>query len=162
MSSYEKKQLIYKFVLCIVFVVCITAIITAYATSSTIGKVNLPRGAEASENGKENINTIASSLKDFRKLIEEYYIGEIDEQKVIDETIKGYINGLDDEYSEYMTAEEWEEFQVNTLGNYVGIGIYMSQDTAGNVIVIEPIEGSPAETAGLKSKDIIVDRKSVV
>ena len=157
MSSYEKKQLIYKFILCIVFVACITAIITFYAASSKVGKNYFPVRSEVSTNSKENINTIATSLKDFRKLIDEYYIGDIDEQKVVDETIKGYVNGLNDEYSEYMTAEEWEEYQVNALGNYVGIGIYMSQDTEGNIIIIEPIEGSPAEAAGLKSKDIIVE-----
>lgn len=157
MNSYEKKQLIYKAVLAVVLIACLTAVITFYATCKTMENTYFPIKGETSENAKENISTIASSLKDFRKLIDEYYIGEIDEQKVVDETIKGYVNGLDDEYSEYMTAEEWEEYQVNALGNYVGIGIYMSQDTAGNVIIIDPIEGSPAEAAGLKSKDYIVE-----
>ncbi len=157
MNSYEKKQLIYKAVLAVVLIACLTAVITFYATCNTMENTYFPIKGETSENAKENISTIASSLKDFRKLIDEYYIGEIDEQKVVDETIKGYVNGLDDEYSEYMTAEEWEEYQVNALGNYVGIGIYMSQDTAGNVIIIDPIEGSPAEAAGLKSKDYIVE-----
>lgn len=156
MRSYEKKQLIYKFILVIVFVVCITAIITFYATFNCIGGNHFLTAGNVSEDAKENINTIGSALKDFRKLIDEYYIGQIDEQKVVDETIKGYVNGLDDEYSEYMTAEEWEEYQTNALGNYVGIGIYMSQDTAGNIVIIEPIEGSPAEAAGVKAGDMIV------
>lgn len=156
MRSYEKKQLIYKFILVIVFVVCITAVITFYATFSCMGGSHFLVLGDVSQDSKENINTIGSALKDFRKLIDEYYIGEIDEQKVVDETIKGYVNGLDDEYSEYMTAEEWEEYQTNALGNYVGIGIYMSQDTAGNIVIIEPIEGSPAEAAGVKAGDIIV------
>lgn len=156
MRSYEKKQLIYKFILVIVFVVCITAIITFYATFSCMGGSHFLVPGDVGQDSKENINTIGNALKDFRKLIDEYYIGEIDEQKVVDETIKGYVNGLDDEYSEYMTAEEWEEYQTNALGNYVGIGIYMSQDTAGNIVIIEPIEGSPAEAAGVKAGDIIV------
>ena len=75
----------------------------------------------------------------------------------MDETIKGYINGLDDEYSEYMTAEEWEEYQINTLGNYVGIGIYMAQDNNNNIVVVEPIEESPAAEVGLKAGDLIVE-----
>ena len=76
---------------------------------------------------------------------------------MLDETIKGYINGLDDEYSEYMTEEEWNEFQANALGNYVGIGIYMSVDENGNVVVVSPIKGTPAEQAGLQSGDVIVN-----
>ena len=74
----------------------------------------------------------------------------------MDETIKGYVNGLGDEYSEYMTAKEWEEYQADSLGNYVGIGIYMSTDKNGNVVVVSPIKDTPAEEAGLESGDIIV------
>lgn len=157
MESYKRKQLIYKFILVIVFVACVTAVITFYATFTSMDKNSIFRTGNVNQDSKENINTIASSLKDFRKLIDEYYIGDIDEQKVVDETIKGYINGLDDAYSEYMTAEEWEEYQINTLGNYVGIGVYMSQDASGNVVVIEAIEESPAQKAGLKADDIIVE-----
>jgi len=164
MESYERKQLIYKFILVIVFVCCITAVITFYAAFNCMEKNYFLVTGDITENSKENINTISSALKDFRKLIDEYYIGEVDEQKVVDETIKGYINGLQDEYSEYMTAEEWEEYQINTLGNYVGIGIYMSQDPSGNIVIVEPIEESPAEAAGLKADDIIVevDGESVI
>lgn len=164
MESYERKQIIYKCILVIVFVACITAVITCYAAFNCMEQNYFLVTGEIGENSKQNINTISSALKDFRKLIDEYYIGDVDEKKVMDETIKGYVNGLDDEYSEYMTAEEWEEYQINTLGNYVGIGIYMTQDVAGNVVVIEPIEGSPAEAAGLKANDYIVevDGESVI
>lgn len=157
MKSYEKEQLIYKFILVIVFVACITVVITFYATFNCMEQNYFLVTGDVSEDSKENISTISSALKDFRKLIDEYYIGDIDEQKLVDETIKGYVNGLDDEYSEYMTAEEWDEYQINTLGNYVGIGIYMTQDTSGNIVVVEPIEESPAEAAGLQADDIIVE-----
>ena len=164
MESYERKQIIYKCILVIVFVACITAVITCYAAFNCMEQNYFLVTGEIGENSKQNINTISSALKDFRKLIDEYYIGEVDEKKVMDETITGYVNGLDDESSEYMTAEEWEEYQINTLGNYVGIGIYMTQDVAGNVVVIEPIEGSPAEAAGLQANDYIVevDGESVI
>lgn len=164
MESYEKKQLIYKCILVMVFVACITAVITTYAAFNCMEQNYFLVTGEIGENSKQNINTISNALKDFRKLIDEYYIGEVDEKKVMDETIKGYVNGLNDEYSEYMTADEWEDYQINTLGNYVGIGIYMTQDTTGKVVVIEPIEGSPAEAAGLQANDYIVevDGESVI
>lgn len=157
MKSYERKQLIYKFVLVIVFVACITAVITFYATFSCMEQSSLLVTGDISEDSKENINVISSALKDFRKLIDEYYIGDIDEKKVVSETIKGYVSGLEDEYSEYMTAEEWEDYQANTLGNYVGIGIYMAQDADKNVIVLETMEESPAQQVGLEAGDIIVE-----
>lgn len=153
----EKKKIKTKYIIAIIIVAIITAVISSeftlyyYSRSSNIDK------AKASENSSKNIDAIAETLKSFRNTIDEYYIGEIDEQKVLDETIKGYVNGLDDEYSEYMTSSEWEEFQADALGNYVGIGIYMSTDENNNVVVVSPIKDTPAEIAGLKSGDVIVN-----
>lgn len=157
MESYQKKQLIYKCVLATILVACVTAVVTFYVTYSSMGKNHLLVMGTSSENGTENISAISTNLKSFRTLIDEYYIGDIDEQKMMDETVKGYVNGLEDEYSEYMTASEWEDYQADALGNYVGIGIYMSQDTNGNIVILEPIEESPAEAVGLKSGDIIIE-----
>lgn len=153
----EKKKIKTKYIIAIIIVAIITAVISSeftlyyYSRSSNIDK------AKASENSSKNIDAIAETLKSFRNTIDEYYIGEIDEQKVLDETIKGYVNGLDDEYSEYMTSSEWKEFQADALGNYVGIGIYMSTDENNNVVVVSPIKDTPAEAAGLKSGDVIVN-----
>ena len=157
MSLHQKKQLIYKFILSIVFVICITVVITTYATYNNLGRGYVFSRPKISEDSDENIDTIAEVLKNFKNIVDEYYIGEVDEQKVLDEAIKGYIKGLDDEYSEYMTAKEWEEYQINTLGNYVGIGIYMTQDESGRIVVVEPIEASPAMESGIKKDDIIVE-----
>lgn len=152
----EKKVLKIKHIIVTIIVAIIAAVaaseFTLYYYSDLLGISK----SESSENAEENIDVIAETLKSFRKVIDEYYIGEIDEQKILDETIKGYVNGLDDEYSEYMTAEEWEEFQADALGNYVGIGIYMSVDKNDNVVVVAPIKDTPAEEAGLESGDIIV------
>ena len=108
-----------------------------------------------SQESSSNIDNIAKNLKNFRKIIDEYYIGDIDEQKMFDETIKGYVNGLDDEYSEYMTKEEWEDFEASALGNYVGVGIYMSVNKANNVVVLSTIKDTPAEKAGIQAGDVI-------
>ena len=142
------------------FVIIIVAILSAVASSEyTIylqRRQFLIEKQNAQEDPIKNIDSIAKNLKTFRKVIDENYIGEIDEQKIIDETIKGYVNGLDDEYSEYMTKEEWDEFQAQALGNYVGIGIYMATDKNDNVVVLSCIKDTPAESAGLESGDTIV------
>lgn len=151
----EKRTLKIKYIIITVFVAIFAAVI-ASEFSLYVYSSNFLGKEEVSENAEENIEAISETLKNFRDIIDNLYIGEIDEQKIMDETIKGYINGLDDEYSEYMTAAEWGEYQANALGNYVGIGIYMSVDKNNNVVVVEPIKGTPAEAAGLKSGDIIV------
>lgn len=152
----EKKNLKIKHIVTTIILLIVVAVFSSEFTMYYYAKSSVPGKVDASSNSDENINGIAKTLKNFRKLIDQVYIGEIDEEKVLNETIKGYINGLDDEYSEYMTADEWDDFQSQALGNYVGIGIYMATDKNNNVIVLSPIEGSPAESAGVKQGDTIV------
>ena len=158
----EKRNLKIKFILITIFVSIVVAILASEVTmmyyTNRYGDLNkIKKGTVAAETKREkNIDVIAETLTSFREVIDREFIGEINESKILDETIKGYVNGLDDEYSEYLTAEDWEEFQTVALGNYVGIGIYMSTDKNDNVVVVEPIKESPAEMVGIKSGDIIV------
>ena len=153
----KTKKMKKNFILTTILIALIVAVFFFFFTLYYYNKANNLEKTEASENADKNIDIIAENLKSFRTVIDQYYIGEIDEQKILDETIKGYVNGLDDEYSEYMTKEEWEEFQADALGNYVGIGIYMTIDENGNVVILSPIEGTPAADVGLKEGDVIVN-----
>ena len=152
----EKRNLKISFFILAIILVIVVAVFSSEFTIYYYNKTNNISKETAVEDANKNIDIISKNLRNFRKLIDQQYIGEIDEQKILDETIKGYVNGLDDEYSEYMTKDEWEEFQSAALGNYVGIGIYMGVDKNNNIVVLAPIEGTPAEKAGLKQGDIIV------
>lgn len=161
MDSYEKKQLRYKFIFAIIATICITVVITASCTFSYVTKKYSAAGLKVDKesltgDSSDTIKAITTSLETFKSVIDKYYIGEIDNEKILNETIKGYVNGLGDKYSEYYTKEEWDEFQESALGNYYGIGIYMSQNEDGNIVIASTIKGSPAEEVGLKSEDIIV------
>lgn len=164
MDYDDKEELKYRFLTVIVVTICITSLITFYATSYILTKNSYFLTGNINKKSEDSIEDIAYVLKQFRTVIDEYYVGEVDENLILDETIKGYINGLNDEYSEYMTAKEWEDFQATALGNYVGIGVYMSQDDDGNAIVVDSIENSPAEESGIKSGDIIceIDGENVI
>lgn len=101
-------------------------------------------------------SSIGADLAKYRAIIDQYYLGEIDEQKLRDGAIKGYVEGLGDEYSQYITKEEYEEFSANIMGNYVGIGIYMAvYKDSEEIVVLATMPDSPAEKAGLQSGDII-------
>lgn len=91
------------------------------------------------------------------QLIDAYYFGKIDKDKMSEGTFKGLVKGLEDPYSEYFTEKEYKELQLENAGKYVGIGAVVTQDDKTGVIsVVRAIEGSPAEKAGLKKDDIIV------
>lgn len=146
----EKRQKIYKIVMLVVIVSVITFITTTLFMSQYIeGNVRyIP--------AMYNDGGISSSIASFRKIIDEKFLGEINEEKIRQETIRGYIKGLDDPYTEYMTKEEMEEFTSDVMGNFTGIGIYLTRDIEKNVvIVISPIKDTPAHKAGILPGDII-------
>ena len=136
------------FVKCILLTVIVTALITSMITiiiSNNTGN-------------KDLIEKIETKLGIVQANIDADYLGEIDENKILESTVKGYVAGLEDEYSEYFTKEELEEYKSNNIeGAYVGIGVYIIQDVENNAIrVIAPISESPAEEAGIRPGDYIV------
>ena len=100
---------------------------------------------------------ISQTLDTYRAVIDKYYLGEVDETSLKEGAIQGYIEGLGDPYTEYISKEDMEDYLQDTMGNFVGIGIYMIQDTETNqIMVLSPIKGSPAEKAGIQPGDYIV------
>jgi carboxyl-terminal processing protease len=69
--------------------------------------------------------------------------------------IKGLIEGLDDDYSGFMTPEENKNFQDGLHGNFEGIGAELTIKD-GNVIIVTPLKQSPAKKAGIMPEDIII------
>lgn len=104
------------------------------------------------------LNRIDGKLSSIEQIVDKDYLREIDENKIFDETIKGYVEGLNDEYSQYFTKEELDKYKTDNIeGQFVGIGVYIIQDTEKNAIrVLAPIKGSPAEKAGILAGDYIV------
>ncbi len=86
-----------------------------------------------------------------------YFYDEVDDTKLAEGIYAGLLEGLDDKYTEYYTAEEYENLQISATQNYCGIGAVLSQDKDSMQVTATHIyEGSPAEDAGLKDGDIIV------
>ncbi|MBW1785694.1 MAG: S41 family peptidase [Deltaproteobacteria bacterium] len=86
--------------------------------------------------------------------IEKYYVEPQDSRKLISGAIKGMVQGLDP-HSSFMTKEEYGELMMETKGSFTGIGIEIT--IKDNVLtVVSPIEGTPADNAGLKAGDKIV------
>lgn len=93
-----------------------------------------------------------------KQLLVENYIDKIDkakEAKMADAEIRGMVDSLGDPYTVYMDAKEYKAFSTQIAGSYAGVGIYIGEKN-GKIIVIAPIEGSPAEKAGIKSGDAII------
>ena len=96
-----------------------------------------------------------SKLAYLEELIDRYYLGDKDEEKLQEGLYAGLLYGLDDPYSRYYTAEEYDSENSSNEGSYVGIGILMEKNKEGGVKIVECYEGGPGEKAGLEEGDII-------
>ena len=143
-----KKNNVYKIIMLVILTVAITFIITSIVMYNTLGKNNVKY---------VSTDSVGRTFKTFYNFIEKNYIGDIDEDEMLESAIKGYVAGLNDEYSEYITKEEMKEYMQDATGKYVGIGVYIANNTKTNqIVVLTPIKGSPAEEAGIKSGDLIL------
>ena len=134
-----------------IMLILLTAVITFLITSTAMYNQNKQKESVTVSQDK-----ISRTFQIFRNYISQKYIGEIDDEKMIESAIKGYIKGLDDEYSEYITPSEMEEYMEDTVGKYVGIGVYILNNTdIDKIEVLMPIKGSPAEEVGILPGDII-------
>ncbi len=149
----KRKYNIYKTIMIIVLTAFITFIITALVGYNYVTKGD---GAKLLVRETSSNQDLIVQLEKYKSIIDEFYLGEVNEEDLKEGAIKGYIEGLGDPYTEYISKEEMKEYMEDTLGNYVGIGIYMLFDEEnGKIKVLAPMKGSPAETVGIKSGDII-------
>ena len=151
----EKKRFkIYKVVMLVILVAFITFLLTTigmyqYFIKSGSGQKIISTSSEYQD--------IASELSKYKRLIDKYFLGDVDEEKLKEGAIKGYIEGLDDQYTEYISKDDMKDYLEDATGNFVGIGIYMTKDADANkIMVLSPIKGSPAEKAGILPGDYIV------
>jgi carboxyl-terminal processing protease len=88
-------------------------------------------------------------------LIERNYVEEVDPEKLTNSAIDGMLKTLDP-YSTYLSPERYRELEIGTSGEFGGVGMEVSEEN-GVLTVITPIEGSPAEKAGIKPRDQIIE-----
>ena len=73
------------------------------------------------------------------------------------EAIRGMLSSLDDPYTRFLDPKAFKEMQIDTSGELMGVGIQLSLDKESEeLVVVSPIEGTPASRAGVQSKDVIV------
>ncbi len=96
-----------------------------------------------------------SQLEELGSIIKSNYYGTTDEESIDKSVAEGYVNGLGDQYSKFMTADEYAKYEAKNQGKMTGIGISYTR-SGNNIKITEVYEGSPAEVSGLKKGDVII------
>jgi carboxyl-terminal processing protease len=99
----------------------------------------------------EDLNLLSSVLH----LVRRNYVEDVDETELIRGAVRGMLAELDP-HSSYMDPDSHKEMQIDTRGEFHGLGIEISKRRDGYIEVVSPIEGTPAWRAGIKAKDQIV------
>ena len=124
-----------------------TALGFALATSSGVLAARRPDVADLPRQD-------ARLLAEVMERIKEEYVDPVDDHELMQHAVRGMVSGLD-AHSEFLDQADLEDLMVASEGSYSGVGIEVSYED-GLIIVVAPIEGSPAERAGLATGDIIV------
>lgn len=165
MKEKNKNSFLKNFMLVIItaLITCILTTIVVYNAAIAPKTIqsdniisNIANGIITSLKGKEEQVSLEQKTSDIKKKLEEIYIGDIDEKKMIDGALEGYVAALGDEYTEYLTEEEVTSIMEDVNGAYVGIGLYITQNVESNeILVIGVIEDSPANKAGILVGDVV-------
>ena len=173
----NKRRYVYKIVVAVILTAIVTALVTSTLEYKNFEKMLKERNLYFSTNGEtffdaslksgvsnekdatfeERMNYLENKILEFKSLFTNQALGEIDDEKMIEYAIKGYVLGLDDKYVEYYTKEEMDKQMEDTESTFVGIGVYVYQDVDTNTIQIAgTFEESDAREKGLEIGDIIL------
>jgi carboxyl-terminal processing protease len=112
-------------------------------------------GLQLSHGDDENLplDEIRTFTEVFSK-IKNDYVEEVDDEKLLEDAIRGMLAGLDP-HSTYLDRESYKELQEGTTGEFGGLGIEVGMEN-GFVKVIAPIDDTPAKKAGIEAGDLII------
>ena len=136
-----------KFKLTHLIIVClVVAALTAGATYAlTIGGI-----------GSKQYFDDAKAYVEIEKIINENYIGSVDDDTLFNAAASAMVRSIDDKWSYYMSPEEYAAYKLTSSNEYAGIGISVKQNDSGDFEIFSVDSGTPAEAAGLTAGQLIV------
>ncbi|MDO5547656.1 MAG: S41 family peptidase [Eubacteriales bacterium] len=134
--------------------------VLAAVTCSLVTGLTVAYVSSGAAQASEELKPIVSQLNEVQQLVDEKFVGEYDLGDVEDYVLSGYVSGLGDRWSYYMTEEAYEEYKTDNKDTRVGIGITVSlltQDDGSEALEVQTVAvGSPAEEAGFGSYDRVI------
>jgi len=124
-----------------------------FGAALVFGGRDLPE-VSARESGKSNLFEELKVFTDVLSVVKRDYVSDIENKRIVEGAIKGMLGTLDP-HSGYLDPDFYQDLQVQTKGEFGGLGIEITIKE-GLLVVVAPMEDSPAEKAGVRPGDIIV------
>jgi len=146
-----------KYILTVIIVIFVTAFLTM-----TVGNVLMVQIGQKVIITEQNYSELTDIEKRYAKqesimnIAKQNFLYEADESSMLEGALKGTLSALGDPYTQYMTKEEFDALMQDTEGSYEGIGVYITASDDNRILIVSPIEDTPAEKAGLKTGDKII------
>ena len=117
-------------------------------------------------NSSQKVDAIkgTNKIEEVISIIQNKYMEDVDVNELVDGAIEGIFDSIEDDYTRYISAEEYAEMLEEGNEEYVGIGVHIARNTnTGSMVIISVMPNSPAKEAGIISGDIImsIDGKEV-
>jgi carboxyl-terminal processing protease len=131
-------------------------ILCVFLAGLGIGNGAITFGSAASSANKNLPDDLDyTSVEKVYDILKANYDGKLDQEKLLDGLKAGLTKASGDPYTQYFNPDETKEFDDELNGTFTGIGAELGQDDDGNLIIVSPIAGFPAEKAGLRPQDMI-------
>lgn len=104
----------------------------------------------------QNIEDEMDKIEQAYELIDQHYVSGVEEGQLLEGAIEGMLDTLEDPYSSFMNTDATEKFNEQIQSSFQGIGAEVSM-VEGKVTIVAPIKDSPAEKAGLRPNDRILE-----
>ncbi len=133
------------------------AVIVSIVTGIILGvSLDLKMHSSRFSENPDEFHMDMDAFESIVKRIRESYVTPLDEEKMLRDAVKGVMRGLD-KHSIYLGEKAWSELKNQSTGQFGGVGIKLAIDSdAGNLKVVNPIDNTPAERAGILAGDILV------
>ncbi len=136
--------------------------VAAVPAVSVLGRHFGPEAAYAQGAERSDTYKWLTLFGDVFERVRADYVDKIGDKELVENALNGMLSGLDP-HSAYMNARQFRDMEVQTRGQFGGLGLEVSADKDGLVKVVSPIDDTPAARAGIKAGDLIVqiDGKSI-
>ena len=156
-SFFKRHGFVLGFLSSLLAVVLVCSLVLGYLRLTGNVLIVGESGASPVKGGNILSDEMVEKIETLYSYMNIYYYEDMDKESIDDALYSGLLNSLNDPYSVYYTAEEYEELMVSTSGTYCGIGAGVSQNlTTMEVTITKIYRGTPSEEAGLLAGDMIL------